>query len=243
MTNKNPFLFEDFCLARDVLLSAFKSAVQYILLTGESGAGKSTLLAFIQDLLERCFFRIVYFHCAKLSAAGLVRVLATELRIAIRRTHSETIHAIASVLSEEPGVTLIWIDEAHTAPDDTFTLARTLVEADLSGQAHLSLLLTGLPVLRQHLHAPHLFPLWRRIQRRVEITGLKTKEARPFARHVLGEKTEQRISDKALAILFEHSRGLPGLLVNYLDLLVTEQPKGTIAPDTAQSLIQRWDLA
>lgn len=240
---KDPFLFEDFKRIAAELLAAFRAAALYLLLVGESGAGKTRLLDFTRGQADRCLHRVVYCCHASLSSGGLVRILARHLRTPIRRSPSETVQALTSVLAEEPGLTCLWIDEAHLLPDQTFDELRTLVEANLGGGPHLAVLLAGLPALRQRLHAPHLFPFWRRVQHRFELVGLHADEARPFACHHLGLAHERRLADDALAFIFEHARGLPGLMVQLLDLVVTRVPKGTINLEAAQSIVQDWDLA
>jgi hypothetical protein len=81
------------------------------------------------------------------------------------------------------------------------------------------------------------------MQRRIEVIGLNVDEARPFLNHLLGKKDAQRFKEDAVRTLFDHSRGLPGLLVNYLDTIIRQVPKGTIDSETVLSVIQQWDLA
>jgi len=241
--NTELFLFADFVLAATILQEAIKTGVAYILLTAESGAGKSSLLNYLKQLLDAHLYRIVYFQDQKLNLTGLIRVLAMKLRIPIRRTNAETVQDMVSVLSEDPGHTLIWCDEAHLVPDETLSAIRSLVEARLGSKSKISVILCGLPVLRNNLQAPHLFPIWRRLQRRVEIIGLTADEAGPFLSHLLGKKNAQRFKSDAVCALFEHSRGLPGLFVNYLDVIIRQAPKGNIDQETVQNVIQQWDLA
>ena len=243
MNTAPAFLFTDFRRARDLIRQAILAKVRYLLLTGESGTGKTTLMSCLRELLDRCLFRIVYLHFASLNGYGLVRVLARHLRVPTRRSPPETVQAIAAVLAEEACLTLLWIDEADLLPDDTFAELRALAENDLGGATKLCVLLAGMPCLRDRLQAPHLFPFWRRLQCRVEITGLRAEEAKPFAVHHLGAKNASRIPDEALALLFDKSRGVPGLFVSYLDRVLAEQPKGPISVDTAKAILQQWDLA
>jgi type II secretory pathway predicted ATPase ExeA len=237
-----PYPFDDFTLAADQIIDAARRGVRYTLLTGESGAGKSTLLAHVRRQLDRRLFNVVYFAQASLTAPGLIRVLATRLRVPTRRSQAETVEAVASVLAEDPRTTLLWIDEATNLPDHLFDEARTLAECELGNKLRLHLVITGLPALRTRLQAPALFPFWRRIQRRVEITGLKSGEVQAFARHHLGAKAANRITQDATAVLFEHSHGLPGRLVPYLDQVTARPGSDAITAETALSAIQQWDL-
>lgn len=241
--NTQLFLFDDFALAANTIREAIKTAVMYILVTGESGAGKSSLLTHIRAILDACSYRIVYIQDQKLNPTGLVRVLARKLRLPIRRTNAETIQDMATVLTEEPGYTIIWLDEAHLIPDETLFAVRSLVEAIPGLKSNVSVILCGLPALRHNLQTPLLFPVWRRMQRRIEVIGLNVDEARPFLNHLLEKKDAQRFKEDAVRTLFDHSRGLPGLFVNYLDTIIRQTPKGTIDSETVLSVIQQWDLA
>ena len=237
------FMFQDFIRTAELLRAAILAKVRYLMLTGDSGTGKTTLMSHVQQLLDRCVFRIIYLHFACLNGYGLVRVLARHFRVPTRRSPPETVQALTAVIEADPCFTLVWIDEADILPDDIFAELRALVENDLAGATRLCVLVAGLPTLRDRLQAPHLFPFWRRIQSRLEITGLRADEARAFATHHLGPKNEVRLSDEAIAFLFEKSRGIPGLLIPYLDCVAREVPKGPIDVEATKAIVQRWDLA
>lgn len=236
-----PFLFDDFTRALAQLQEASEHKDRYVLLTGESGSGKTTLLRTLRGSLDRVRYRCIYFQISRLSPAGLVRCLARSLRIAVCRSQPETVQAIARVLHEDVCQTLLWCDEAQLLPDETFAELRTLAETDLAGDIPISVFLCGLPPLREHLQAPELFPLWRRLTSRVELTGLRHDEARPFAEHHLGENSS-RIQDETLSVLFEQARGVPGVLQPYLERTLREAPEGPIPPDVAEAIIQRYEM-
>ncbi len=234
--------FDDFRHAQEAIRQAVEEKVRYVLLTGESGSGKTVLLRSLRTSLDPCRYRVVYFNLARLSPAGLVRVLARALRMPVCRSQPETIQSLARLMADEPMQTLLWVDEAQLLPDDTFAELRTLSEADLDGTTPVTALLVGLPVLRDRLQAPHLFPLWRRLLRRIEITGLRRDEAAAFAAHAAGAGPAGRFSEEALSILFEHSRGLPGLLAPYIEIVLRSVPEGPISGEAAEAAIQRWNL-
>jgi len=238
MTPKEPYLFDDFKRAFSELHSAIETEGRYLLLTGESGTGKTTLLRKLAETLDRCRFRILYLNLNPLSPVGLVRVLARALRVRLFRTPPETIQALSQVLAEESSRTLLFVDEAQALVDETFFQLRMLLETDLSGKLPMAVLLTGLPELRERLGAPGLFPFFRRFQARVEITGLRLEEARPFLVHYFGEKKAGRLKEENLSILFEHSRGLPGLLVSNLESVFRQLPDGPIEADTLTMILQ-----
>lgn len=236
------FPFSDFTEAKKTLLTALGEKEPYVLLTGESGSGKTSLLREVKREIDRCRMRLFYFIFARLSPAGLVRVLARSLRMRPLRSQPETVKAIARILREEPWHALVVVDDAQMVPEETFAELRTMAEVELEGNPPLSVVLSGLPPLRERLRAPHLFSLWRRILTRIEITGLTREELRPFAEHVVGEGAD-RLADDTLALLFENARGIPGLLRPYLEVVCRYPGEGPIPPETAERLVQDFDLA
>jgi type II secretory pathway predicted ATPase ExeA len=159
------------------------------------------------------------------------------------RSQPETVKAIARLLRDEPWQSLLVVDEAQMLPEETFSELRTLSEVELDGGATVTVLLAGLPDLKERLRAPHLFPMWRRLLCRIEITGLTRDEMRPFAEHALGLEAARRIGDDALDILFEHARGIPGLLRPYLERAARLDGDQPLDRDHAEQVVQDFDLA
>lgn len=244
MNTTEPFPFEDFGRAKSEILEAIESVQHFILLTGESGSGKTWLLRSVRQTLDRARFRILYFHMARLGPAGLVRVLARHLRIPACRSQPETVEAITKTLAEDVGRMQLWIDEANLLEDDTLAELRTLAEADLDQDIGLTICFAGLPTLRDRLQSPHLFPLWRRLECRVEITGLKRHEMAAFITHHLGPQAASRFDEEAIAVLSDHSRGMPGLLLPYAKRVLREASTSDAIPaDRVESILQQWNLA
>ncbi|MEW6745556.1 MAG: ATP-binding protein [Planctomycetota bacterium] len=243
MKTSEPFLFEDFRQAHEQLRSSLEQHEHYALLCGESGSGKTTLLRLTQARLDRCHYRWVYFNIAQLQPGGLARLLARSLRLPILRSQPETLQSITRTLADEPTRLVITIDEAHRLPDETLAELYTLAEADLERDLPISILLSALPALRERLQSPGLFPLWRRITRRLEITGLRRDELLAFVEHQVGAKISKRLEEAALVALAEHGRGLPGLILPYLQHILQQIPAGAIAADQVDSLLQQWNLS
>lgn len=242
MKNDEPFPFDDFIDAKNALCEALEKRARYIVITGESGSGKTSLLRVLRRELDRCRFRIVYFNLSRLSPAGLIRVLARHLRTSPLRSQPETIQAIAKLLIDDPCHTMLWVDEAQQIPDETFMELRTLAECDLDGASPVSVLWSGLPELRERLMAPRHTSTWRRIRHRIEITGLRRDELVDFSMHHLGQQATERFHQDAMTVIFEHGRGVPGLVLPYLERVLAEADEGPVAAPVAEAILQRWDL-
>jgi type II secretory pathway predicted ATPase ExeA len=237
------FAFADFSRVLENLENAFGNDMdRYLLLTGETGVGKTWLCRQLNADLDRCRQRVLYFsHARHLSATAFIRVLAGLLRLPTRRSHSETLQGLLTVLREQPHQFLIWFDEAHELADETLLEARSLAENDLSDRCQIRILLIGLPFLRDRLQA--IAPLWRRIVVREELTGLIFDELAPFLEYHFGTDNLQRICQEAMRTLFERARGIPGLVVPmFRKILAESEPKTPIDPLTIDDILQRWEL-
>jgi type II secretory pathway predicted ATPase ExeA len=144
-------------------------------------------------------------------------------------------------LAEDPRILLLWLDEAHELPEETLAEARAITESDLAGTGPIQVLLIGLPKLRAQLQAQPA--LWRRIAVREEIAGLRFEELDAFLGHHF--PTPLRLCEQGLSTLFEHAKGVPGLLLPMyraiLEGAATEN--GPIDPTAVEDALQRWDLA
>lgn len=241
--NPKPYLFEDFIRTLKALEAAIAQENDpYLLLTGETGIGKTAVLRQLSRTLDRCRYRIVYFSQARrLGAVGLVRVLARLMRSTTRRSHSETTQNLVRSLSEDTQRLLLLCDEAHLLPDETFGEAKALVESNLEGPSRVSLILVGLPLLRERLQAQP--SLWRRIVLREQITGLLRQELPPFLEHHFGTSDAGRLCEEGLTLLFEHGRGAPGLLLPmFRTALAKLDGQRNIEPSQLEEILTSWDL-
>jgi len=238
------FAFADFFRARENLENAFRSEQdRYLLLTGETGVGKTMLCRQLNQNLDRCRHRILYFsHARNLNATGLIRVLASHLRRPIRRSYSETRQGIVQALREEPYQLLLWFDEAHDLAEETLFEAKSLAESDLNNNSSLRVMFIGTPTLRDRLH--DIPALWRRIVIREELVGLTSDELPAFLEHYFGNESLQRLCREGMRILFERGRGVPGLIIPMFRKIITEtKPDTLIDPVLIDDILQRWELA
>lgn len=206
------YLYGDFQEALKRLKATLTRTTAYTLLLGESGTGKTTLLRTLEAGLDHRRFQVLYLCLGRPSATGLRRLLAGTLHLPLRRSGAETARSLAETLRDLSTRLLVWVDEAQRLDEDTLHELRFLAEADLDRPPLFSVVLSGLPELKERLLAPRLFSFWRRIATRVTLTGLVREEMAPFLAQVLGKEAALRFGAEALSTLFEQARGVPALV-------------------------------
>lgn len=242
-TLPEPFAYQDFQQALDILKAVLPRAPAYALVLGESGSGKTTLLRTLAGQLDRRRFQVLYLAHGEPSPSGLVRLLAETFHLPLRRTRAETSLLLVQTLRNLPSRLLLVIDEAQALPDHTLQECRLLAEAQLDAAPLFSVLFCGLPELEKRLLAPPLFPLWRRLRSKLRLTGLRRDELAPFLLQRLGKDASARFEPAALDALFEQARGLPALLRDAAEDCLKVFPKGSIGPSQVADTLDRHPLA
>jgi type II secretory pathway predicted ATPase ExeA len=209
--NPAPFPYRDYVAAREEIQSALGGKPVYVELTGASGTGKSSLLRELADGLDPHHFRPVYVSSSGTSLTNVARFIARTVRVLPKRTHLETVQSLLEVLTTQPATLVVFVDEADRVEPKALHELRVLAECHRPGQQLFSVVLSGLPVLREALGSETLFPLKRRIAVRTALRGLLRGELLPFLRHRFGADAD-RIPDESLDALFERTRSIPGVL-------------------------------
>ena len=239
----NPFSFQDFKDGLKRLESALKQGPCYALLLGESGTGKTTLLRTLYSNLDPQKYHIIYLCHGRPSPSALANVLAHTFHLPVRYTRAETSRMLHQTLRNLPTKLLLWIDEAQMMPDDTLHEIRLLSEADLMGPPLFSVILSGLPTLKDKLLNPTLFPLWRRIHPKIYLNGLLRQELTAYVEHRFGKKTTTRFTEEILLMLFEHSRGIPAVLDLFISECLKPVKAGPIPRQTVSEIIETLEIS
>jgi len=119
---------------------------------------------------------------------------------------------------------------------------RALAEGDLDRASRIQILLAGLPKLRSELQERP--SLWRRVVVREEICGLLREEAQPFLDYHFDGAAAKRLCEKGLDLLFERSRGAPGLLLPLCRAVLAKvgRTKTKVDPLQVEEILERWDM-
>lgn len=234
--------YADFARATEALKAALEKGPFYGLLTGASGTGKTSLLRHAAALLDRHRVQTLYIAQARLSPSSLGRLLAQALHVGARRTHAETLRMLAQVIRDLPQRLALLLDEAQRLSTDAIEELRLLAESELDRGPLFSVVLAGPPEVRERLQAPELFALKRRLSVKLELTGLRADECRPFLAQRLEPRALERLSPEALSLLFERGRGVPALVQSYADVVLQHANGGAaLDKDMAAEALDAWE--
>ncbi|MBW1897387.1 MAG: AAA family ATPase [Deltaproteobacteria bacterium] len=239
----DPFFYHDFKSALDRLENDLVNGPCYALLIGESGTGKTTLLRTLMTRLDPRKYNIIYLCHGRPSPSALARVMAHKFHFPLRYTRAETSQLLLQSLQNLPTKPFLWIDEAQMMPDDTLHEIRLLSEADLAGPPLFSVLLSGLPPLKDKLLNPDLFALWRRINPKLYLTGILHEEIDAYIHHRFGEQNASRLDSESRLHIFEHSRAIPALMDLIINECVKSVPSGAISKKTVCDIIDELELS
>jgi type II secretory pathway predicted ATPase ExeA len=186
-----------------------------VLLTGEIGSGKTTLSRVLIDSLDESYRPLLIIN-PRLSPSQLLRTVALRLGMddAGRYRHGilEGINAKLYELFEAGKRPVLIIDEAQLIPGKaTFEELRLLTNFQLDDRNLLALVLIGQTELRERLDRRQYRPLRQRIGMQYHLGPLDGEETREYVKHRLSVAGRKKplFDDQALALLFEHSGGVP----------------------------------
>jgi type II secretory pathway predicted ATPase ExeA len=186
-----------------------------VLLTGEIGSGKTTLSRAFIDSLDASYRPLLIIN-PRLSPSQLLRTVALRLGMddAARLRHGilEGINARLYELYEEGKRPVIIIDEAQLIPGKaTFEELRLLTNFQLDDRNLLSIVLIGQTELRERLNRRPYQALRQRIGMQYHLGPLDAEETAFYVQYRLrvAGREAPLFDEQALALLYEHSGGIP----------------------------------
>jgi type II secretory pathway predicted ATPase ExeA len=218
-----------------------------VLLTGDIGSGKTTLSRALIDSLNESYHPVLIIN-PRLSPAQLLRTIVLRLGMddSVRYRHGilEGINAKLYELYEAGKRTVIIIDETQLIPGKaTFEELRLLTNFQLDDRNLLALVLIGQTELRERLQRRHYRALRQRIGMQYHLGPLDREETGDYVRHRLKVACRETplFDEQALALLYEHSGGVPRRINIIAGNALVEgfgQEALTIGPEIIESVVR-----
>jgi general secretion pathway protein A len=183
-----------------------------VLLVGDPGVGKTCVLRALRHRLPQTGFRLTYCHNATLGRRDFYRQLCLALGLKPSATAAAVFYAVTTHvqdLGQQRVHPVFLLDEAHLLHQDTLEHLHILLNYQWDSKALLSLVLVGLPELRDRLELQRNRSLYSRLHHRYAIGGTTPDDTAAYVRHrlKLGGCDREIFTSDAIAMLHEAGAG------------------------------------
>lgn len=196
-------------------LKRLKAAVEgrsSAVLTGEPGTGKTFVLRALEEKLPHSRFRTTYIHNSHVNYRDFYRQLSVVLGLEPKAT-SEALFRMISRHLEETALSkvhpVILFDEAQLLPVRVLEQLPVLLNFQKDSKPFLSLILIGLPELRERLRRNVLSSLAARLPIRVQLDPLGAQDVTAYLQHRLRAAgcTKEVFGEDAILLISEATGG------------------------------------
>ena len=195
-------------------LSAAVEARSSAVLTGDAGVGKTCILRRLEHTLNPSRYRITYLHHANVSPRDFYRQLSMLLGLEPKAHPSAMFRQlqahIEEVADEQKVHPILLIDEAQLVPTSMLEQLHILLNYRMDSRAFLSVILVGLPELRDRLARNLLSSLSTRLPVRVHLEPLAAEHVGGYLCHRMktAGSTQEVFSEDAVLCIREASGGV-----------------------------------
>ena len=172
--------------ARERLQAALEGRASAVV-TGDSGSGKTCLLRALEEHLPQGRYRIHYVHNATVNRRDFYRQLSIGMGLEPRATFAALFASISQHIEDLANQhklrVILLLDEAHLLPMQVLDQLHILLNFHRDSKPWLSIILVGLPELREILKRNVLQSLTGRIAIRVHLSPLDADQVKQYVRH------------------------------------------------------------
>lgn len=187
---------------------------RHVLLTGEPGAGKTVVLRAVRRALPQTKYRLTYCHNATLGRRDFYRQLCKAIGLSTKATAAAVFNAlneyVEQLAADQQAHPVFLLDESHLMKDEMLDHLHILQNYGWDSKALLSLVLIGLPELRERLQRRRHRSLLSRIHRRFVLEALTPEDTGAYLQHrlCLAKCDRELFPQDAVALLHEKTGGL-----------------------------------
>jgi len=195
----------------DMLVEALDDHAS-VVLVGEPGVGKTCVLRALRHRIPAAGFRLTYSHNATLGRRDFYRQLCHAVGLTPATTAGSLFYALSRHVEDSAAERVhpvFLLDESHLLHQDTLDHLHILLNYAWDSRALLSLVLVGLPELRERLALRRNRSLYSRIHHRLEISALTPDDTTEYLRMRLERAgcTREVFASDATVLLHEATVG------------------------------------
>lgn len=195
----------------DALIEALEERAS-VVLVGEPGVGKTCVLRALRHRIPAAGFKLTYCHNATLGRRDFYRQLCHAVGLAPAATSGSLFYALTRHVEDraiERIHPVFLLDESHLLQQDTLDHLHILLNYCWDSRALLSLVLVGLPELRERLSLRRNRSLYSRIHHRLEVCALTPDDTTEYLRMRLSRAGVDRelFASDAVVLLHEATAG------------------------------------
>jgi general secretion pathway protein A len=208
--------------ARERLEAALEGRTSAVV-TGDPGSGKTCLLRAMEESLPQGRYRMHYVHNATVNRRDFYRQLSIGMGLEPRTTFVGLFASITQHIEDLAGQhklrVVLLLDEAHLLPIQVLDQLHILLNYQRDSKPWLSIILVGLPELREILKRNILQSLNGRIPIRVHIPPLDADQVKQYVRHRMAMAGCRRevFADDGLLLIWKATGGI----MRRIDVLAT----------------------
>jgi len=195
----------------DTLIEALDERAS-VVLVGEPGVGKTCVLRALRHRIPAAGFRLTYCCNATLGRRDFYRQLCHAVGLSPVATAGSLFYALSRHVEQSAAERVhpvFLLDESHLLHQDTLDHLHILLNYAWDSRALLSLILVGLPELRERLALRRNRSLYSRIHHRLEISALTPDDTAEYLRMRMARAgcTREVFGSDAIVLLHEATVG------------------------------------
>jgi general secretion pathway protein A len=198
-------------------MQSLKAAIEgrtSAVVTGDSGSGKTCLLRALEEDLPPGRYRLHYAHNSTVNRRDFYRQLSIGMGLephsSFAALHASISQHIQELASQHKLRVIIVLDESHLLAIQVLEQLHILLNFEKDSKPWLSLILIGLPDLRETLRRNVLASLTARVPIRIHLQPLDAEQVRLYIRHRMTTAGCRRdvFSDDALLLMSKATGGI-----------------------------------
>jgi len=199
--------------ARELLIATLEGR-SCAVVTAESGCGKTCLWRAVENDLPQGRYRIHYLHNSTVNRRDFYRQISMAMGLEPRSSYSALFASVSQHIGELASQhklrVVLALDEAHLLPIQVLEQIHLILNYERDSKPWLSIVLIGLPPLRETLKRNVMASLMARFPCRIDLAPLDPEQVKDYLRHRMTTAGCKReiFADDAMLLIAKATSGI-----------------------------------